>query len=172
MRKERQGLPVAPYFYENENGEITLGTNYEHLPDIATLRKMRNALMFEIKLGKKSIDRYNLQVDEYWEKLARIESDPINKEKIKQPKNGFIYVVKSGGFYKIGRTKNRKRIKTYITENPNEIEVCLFIESKDCEKTEKILLEKYRPFHYRGEWFAISEGHLKDIEKFLTLQNK
>lgn len=78
---------------------------------------------------------------------------------LKNPKKWFIYIIKSWEFYKIWKTINiNKRIKKYITENPNEIEIIHFFETKDYDLKEKQLHDKFKQKNHNREWFKLNNN--------------
>jgi len=99
------------------------------------------------------------------EERKKVIDDEISIKKEKQ--EGYIYVIKNGKFYKIGRAKRPKeRMKTYKTESPNEIEVILCKKVDDYVETEKALLTLFEDKQHRGEWFELDD---RDITKIRTI---
>ena len=89
-----------------------------------------------------------------------------NLNHIKQ-KTGYIYILESQGYYKIGKTINIKsRISKYTTENPNEINIIHTFKADNYTKEEERLHKKFKKKNHRGEWFDLDE---KDINYILTL---
>lgn len=92
-----------------------------------------------------------------------------NDKPIKAKKEGYIYLIKSEEYCKIGRAKSFKdRLITYRTENPKEIEVLIQIKVDDCVGIESELLDKYKHKNHRGEWFLLDGQDINDIKKFLN----
>jgi len=97
------------------------------------------------KMNKRSMIELNKSIEE-----AR------KKAKLKDSK-GVIYLLKSIDLYKIGRTKNfKKRFRTYKTENPHGVRLIFKKETLDCQRIEKMLLEKFKDKQVRGEWFKLN----------------
>jgi hypothetical protein len=81
---------------------------------------------------------------------------------------GFVYVIESGRYYKIGSTKNPKnRFRKYITENPNKIEVVIQKEAYSYIDAEKLLHELFNEKRCHGEWFLLNEEDLVLIKERL-----
>lgn len=83
-------------------------------------------------------------------------------------RSNYVYVVKCGGFYKIGKSKNHPsaRVKNMKTGNPFEIELsgyATFEDPSEMDRAEKILHKKYRDFNVNGEWFKLSKSELKRV---------
>lgn len=84
-------------------------------------------------------------------------------------KRGFIYVVRSQGFYKIGRTKNKEsRTRKYVTENPLPIEFVVWTEVDACWHVERELHKALEPKRYRSEWYRLEDGDVEKIKKALV----
>jgi|GEM_PF-5415675 len=82
---------------------------------------------------------------------------------------GFIYVIRSGRFYKIGKTSNPKtRIETYITENPNKVFVELCQKVDDYDRAEAVLHERFKEKRHSREWFKLEKEDLCCIKDFLS----
>lgn len=96
------------------------------------------------------------------EKREKIEKKRIIKE-------GYIYVVKSGKYYKIGRTLNpKKRIQKYITENPDKVKIVLCKKVKDYIKVEKELHLKFKNRNHNREWFNLNKEDINIISLFIS----
>jgi hypothetical protein len=87
---------------------------------------------------------------------------------------GYVYVVRCNcceSFYKIGRSKSvpRKRIKSYITNNPHGVEYIFGFRVKNsyerAEWATHVLLSRY---HHHNEWFYDEGNNLEDICFSLT----
>lgn len=72
--------------------------------------------------------------------------------------SGLVYVVRSGGFAKIGYTGLiEERLRALRNTNPHEIKlIALFYGSMEHER---LAHEKFKALRYRGEWFRV-EGTL------------
>ena len=99
------------------------------------------------------------------ESLKRVEAQ--KKEKPEEEKqSGYIYLLKSKGFYKIGRTlQPEKRIEIYQTENPFGIKVIFQKEVADYVAKETELLSKFKDKNHRGEWFKLNKEDILWIKE-------
>ena len=69
----------------------------------------------------------------------------------------FVYLVRSHGLYKIGRTADlNKRLSTLRSSSPCDIELIYSIESMDASNIESRLHQLYKNQNHHGEWFAFS----------------
>jgi hypothetical protein len=78
-------------------------------------------------------------------------------EKEEMCKEGFVYLIKCGEFYKIGKTTNlEKRIKQLTTGNPYPLILVNSIYSLDIDSLEKSFHNYYRQKRIIGEWFKLN----------------
>jgi hypothetical protein len=158
-------FPVNIFFHTSEDGTYTLGFNrYCDVPSRHELIKMRDTLQEWIDAGQDEIDRINHDRAEENEAEMREINKPV---KIPVKKHGTIYVLRSGDYFKIGRSLNWETRRTkYITENPNEVEIVYVTSVHDYVEAEKILHDSFAHKRHRGEWFSL-DG--KDIEHIKSL---
>jgi len=164
-------MPISPFFAYDENGEIEITLNGGYCPNYEELILVKKCLNNFIKsLGKEpqqKIDEHNREVEEenYNAQLETRYSPKLPKEPIR----GYIYILKSRKFYKIGRTKNpESRLKTYQTENPHGIKVIEMTEVYDYEKAEATLLSRFEPKKQTGEWFNFNLNDVKEAKKLIA----
>jgi hypothetical protein len=75
-----------------------------------------------------------------------------------------VYIVKSGGSYKIGYSTNyQKRLETIQTSCSDPCVLILTIPTPDGPYTEKQLHDKYADKRQSGEWFKLSHEDIVDI---------
>jgi hypothetical protein len=82
----------------------------------------------------------------------------------------FIYFVKMVGIeaIKIGKTSGdsiQTRVDQLKTGAPLGIELIGFFETKESHKKEKQLHQRFAAHRLKGEWFSITENHVKMILK-------
>jgi hypothetical protein len=163
-RKDREVIEM--YFNSGDEG---------FYPKIETCKILISYLQKIIKLGGVEIEKHNKDLrDRYWEEGKY---KPIRQPK--QPKTeippapavpGYIYLIKDGKFFKIGKAKNfDARRETYITENPRELKVVFHKKVTDYNKTEKEILDNLDlQKHYRGEWYiSLHKNDIKKIEEII-----
>lgn len=110
----------------------------------------------ELEFLKKELEEKNKQLD-----LLK------NKTYEEVEKNGHIYVLKTDGGIKVGKTKNTviKRIKNLQTGNKNKIEILLDYETSNEDILEKLvhyILSKYR-HHSNREFFDCDVEYIKIV---------
>jgi len=99
----------------------------------------------------------------------RLEEPAEEKRKEPETKWGFIYVVKVGKHYKIGRAKNlENRVASYETANAGKVELVFSKEVKDYDKIEIELHQIFEENRVKGEWFKLSEKDIEMIKEYLN----
>lgn len=86
--------------------------------------------------------------------------------KIHLPKDevGYIYLVKTLGYIKIGITRDpKKRIDSIRNSLPVELSVIKVLPVKDYRVTERELHNKYIHKHVKNEWFTLDDNDVNDI---------
>jgi len=146
-------------YIQSSNCEIQ--NNYWFLPTLSeinliikNLEKMRDIIRVT------DIEKYNNEIRKELFKPTKL---ICNKNT--QYKKWYIYIIKQWKYYKIWKTIDiQSRIKKYITENPNEIELIHSYKVKDYTSEEKILHNKYKNKNYRWEWFELSKEDILYIK--------
>lgn len=88
-------------------------------------------------------------------------------QKKRSQKPGYVYVIKAGPYYKIGRTKNLDtRIMQLSTQPPFDIEFVHAIWTPEMTFLESKLHNKFAAKHKNGEWFELDE---EDVAWLRTL---
>lgn len=79
---------------------------------------------------------------------------------------GYVYVIKSGPNYKIGRTKNLlRRQRQFQTGNAENIEFLYYRQYNDCIAVEKKLHSIFSSYRVHGEWFVFDNQSLELLKK-------
>lgn len=107
-------------------------------------------------------------------KIIRVQHIPIQiiETAPKEPADrsdtriGYVYLIQSPtGHYKIGHTSNPdKRIKTFESKLPFEIEFIHLICTEDRFALEKELHRKFAQQRVRGEWFKLTSADVDYIK--------
>jgi len=83
-----------------------------------------------------------------------------------QPEFGFVYLMKSGRHFKIGRSKSAERrefeLKILL---PEKLELVHKIQTDDPAGIEKYWHERFKDKRKGGEWFELSPGDIKAFRR-------
>lgn len=76
--------------------------------------------------------------------------------------SGYIYLLRNGKHYKIGKAKNAdKRIKQFIPAPDTEIVFTRFVSNR--HEAERLLHKRFASKRVSGEWFALSAADVMGI---------
>lgn len=159
-------IPLAPFFVQDEKGRYGISLNQQET-SMSHLSKCKIAFdQFFKSIKKGDIEKYNEEI-----KKIRIEQiGSVSLTPKKKNLSGYVYILKSGIYYKIGISKNPKtRLQFYITENPNEIEIIANKKVEDSKTLEKRLHEKFKNKIHRGEWFLLEAHDVENAKDLLRL---
>lgn len=77
--------------------------------------------------------------------------------RMKLPKGEVIYLMRSGGACKIGRTNDlSKRYSAIKCHSPMEVELLHYFTHDDTRAVEKLLHQAFKVDNAHGEWFRLS----------------
>jgi T5orf172 domain len=79
--------------------------------------------------------------------------------------SGYVYMLRSGYFIKIGQSMEpHERLRTITTSSPMNCELLFYL--RGSQQMERALHREFAACHYRGEWFFLC-GKLKQfVEEF------
>ena len=76
---------------------------------------------------------------------------------------GYVYLLESAGFYKIGVAEDLKaRISSIQSGTPHEVTIVDFFPSYHPYEDEQHLHEMWQKYHTRGEWFSLPAQKVKN----------
>lgn len=95
-----------------------------------------------------------------------VEPTDANDEHGAQPVPGYVYLVRSGKFYKIGRSNDHGR-RTYEIglQLPEKLELVHTIETDDAVGIERYWHERFRDRRRNGEWFALTKADVAAFKR-------
>ena len=97
-------------------------------------------------------------------KRAKYESIQCASEKVRKAKPGFVYLLRCGEFYKIGRAKKWvDRVATFQTIYPHDLEVIHVARCDDMKAEEEALHKAYADRRDKGEWFRLTPDDVAAI---------
>lgn len=164
----KQSFPFGVLFSKSEENKYCVYFG-EDIINIEHYKKAYNALEKFLKNKKllKQIEYNNTKAREKY-KQEEEQKFRIGKSQKEEHSEGYIYVIKSNEYYKIGRTLNPKqRIKKYITENPEKVKVILCKKVKDYIKTERSLHWIFGHKNYNREWFNLDKKDIKILKDYV-----
>lgn len=82
-----------------------------------------------------------------------------------------VYLLESGGYYKIGRTTNiTKRVSELAkTIVPFQTNVVMTILVRDAVGVERVMHQEYAKYRVKGEWFLFDWATLKRVKRRLVV---
>jgi hypothetical protein len=87
--------------------------------------------------------------------------------------DGYVYLLRSGTHYKIGKSKDVNRRLTQISpKTPLPVELVHTIPTDNMAWAEHTLHEQYASFRTNGEWFALPEHAVRWIVSTTKLCQK
>jgi hypothetical protein len=79
---------------------------------------------------------------------------------------GYVYLIKFGDFFKIGRSNDfDRRLREIKTKLPEEGELIHVIETDDPEGIEAYWHNRFKNCRAKGEWFKLSNDDVKALRK-------
>lgn len=109
-----------------------------------------------------------MDVEKYAETLKQLYEITHKKER-----RGFVYLLKSASYYKIGRTINvQKRVSNLSTATPHKIILVSSKEVSDCVILEAFLHSSFDGYRIRNtEWFKLPKEVVESVKILLGLIN-
>lgn len=111
---------------------------------------------------------FNNIIKDYIDIGKEMIEDRRRNQEIRSSKDGYVYILHLGDYYKIGRTTNpEKRFGEYtkLMEQPKTI-CCVYVENY--KQVEKELHLMFRNKNTNGEWFALSDEELIKAMKYIA----
>lgn len=141
-------------------------------PAIEALIETQDQRLFEVLTALRCEAKRLLEEQLTEEKHQQTESKQIRETQValrlKRP--GYVYLVKAGQYFKIGRSKQPNvRFEQIGLQLPFPFEVLHVIPVTDMYEAEKQLHSKYAHRHLNGEWFELSENEVVEITSLESL---
>lgn len=129
-----------------------------------TESELNRFLCYGVESSKKTISSYKKITQDY----IRMTNTLCMINEVYLNEYSYIYILKSkSGHFKIGMTKNvRKRISSIETYLPlgSSFTKKYKVHSELCSMMEKYLHKKFIDKQLMGEWFALTDNDIKEIE--------
>ena len=91
----------------------------------------------------------------------------INLPEPKRRKTGYVYIIKSGEYHKIGLTRREPGVRIREFTTPEGVDPVWIIETSDPEGLEKFLHHVFEDKRAEREWFKLNE---EDVEFIKTVK--
>lgn len=96
------------------------------------------------------------------EHAVRFASELVNKDS--NPKADFVYVIECRGFIKAGVARDvKRRLCMMQTGCPYELKVLVACQRDNAYHAERVMHDRLKAFHVRGEWFQPPDEVLKAL---------
>lgn len=107
---------------------------------------------------------------EHLTEVLAIEQSKPRLEESNQDVSGYVYLIKSDSYYKIGVSQDvRQRIKQLGTLPPFDIKLICTIRTDSAYNLESQLHEQFEEKRVNGEWFELEDN---DVEYIKELSNE
>ena len=112
--------------------------------------------LFDI-VPAEDIDLYNVRED----------NESMKNRSYEKKKSGFVYVIQSNKYYKIGQTKKlNARLGDLSRTCPDGIELITSVFSEDVKSLEASFHHKFSSKRIHGEWFELDNNDIAYIKSF------
>jgi hypothetical protein len=154
---------IGKFYAEGQS----FGQRYHKLLKEATT--LAEAQEIENQILQKIFEKFGKSSLETWESILGGRAD---RRKRAAEKSLYVYIMESGGYYKIGHTSDiGKRIRDIAkTIIPFDTKVLLTVRHEKAKKIEREAHKQYKDKRIRGEWFSFTETELAEVKLFLTSQ--
>lgn len=153
-------------FYELESyGEFSvLCDGYGFIVDPEKMLSIAHRLV-------KTVDRFGDDIIKYNHKLKKTR---LKKQKhTKIDKRSRIYLLESGGLYKVGISKNVERRVKELDNRPFKVKIVCYSDlMKNAQRIEKKLHREFAAHNVYGEWFEFNEDELETVKKKIVSGGK
>jgi len=151
------------YDDEREADLYILKYNGGKIVEIKNAKKILSSLHeFYDNVDDEFVEEYNYNIHEQYIKQTNTTIKP-------QKKLGYIYLIESGGYHKIGVSKNPlKRISQLMTIPPFNAEIIDQVYSDDIYKLEERMHNYFCEQRTNGEWFDLSDNDVLEIKKWFN----
>ena len=89
----------------------------------------------------------------------------LNTPPPKKIRMGYVYLIKSGEYHKIGLTRRDPRTRLKEITTPEGVSLIYVIETNDPEGLEQFLHNEFKDKRSNREWFKLNEEDIQWIKK-------
>jgi Meiotically up-regulated gene 113 len=144
-------------FYKTIDPTMPSHTSYSSRFDVRTLQNEYRKWLVTLQ----NLSEFDIEL------LTTLELLPQESPKPTAPaKDGYIYAIKFGDYYKIGRSNDiERRIKQINIALPERGEIIHFIETDDPVGIEKYWHNRLDAYRENGEWFKLPANELAAFKR-------
>ena len=147
-------FPVG-YIFEAEDGSLVLtDADAVYLPDEQLDRVAR------LGISQQEFESSRL------EKLNSLEKILAQKKITNKEETGFLYAVIVGEKIKLGRTKDTKNRFAQYSKITDNFQIIAIAESIDYIAEESEMLDFFKSYNHRGEYFSHSDRLLEEVKEY------
>ena len=152
------------YSYSKENWFNLFLNTLELTPDQLTFYKVID------NSGADQLEAVQKETGKSRKTFFRYKKELIPKDNTERA--GHVYLVKSGSYYKIGRTGDIETRLTNIKVGNPQAELLFNGWVRDCFQCEERLLKKFQDKKHIGEWFSLDGRDVEYVKKFIRRKIK
>ena len=153
---------VEEFTIGNENGDekrlLALADQGGFIVTYMELLEILNAIHgFYNDINDAAIDKYNESLLSNYHNRNVVTETQVNRKLEQSKRNGYVYLINAGEFYKIGISRNvDRRITQLSTIPPFDVTLVCTIETDDMLGLENELHTMFSEKRVNGEWFTLS----------------
>jgi len=162
-------IPVAVDYHRAHREDPAFPTHYTFICRLGRKRKMVGALIDYARREGGWDDV--VQIAENWLTLPpapaerSLRSDPA-KAGLPGEKLDHVYLLKSGRYHKIGRSKSARRRRRLIgLKMPEEVRLVHAIQTNDAPGIERYWHQRFADKRVNGEWFQLTPADVREFKR-------
>lgn len=167
--KEQQDWIVCNYSFFNDERGLILTDQLGFVHRKETLERLRDAIETTLLMTDEDIEAIKVECESHEGRCCT-----TLQPKRRKPKDGYVYLVKTGPLHKVGVSENNpaSRLSTYKTENPFPVKTVACVKCHDYFDVEATILDAFKNSVAKGnEWLDITEQDADEIVRFIN-ENK
>lgn len=152
-------------FLQWENDGAYLTDQLGYVLELEQLLFVAEELKKYAKKNKKKIEKKNIDTDKYYHDLFN-NHKRNDRERVKRP--GYVYLMESGGKYKIGFSKDVSRRAKELNNRPFPVTILsVSKKTENARDEEKRLHDALSKHRIDGEWYEFGKETVDRIAKYI-----
>lgn len=153
----RSKLLMLTTIFVGENEFVVMADQEGIIPSRETLTSMfRSCVAFYDNVTEEGLGRFN---EKKMPMRMEIIGDESSKNIEKSKRDGYVYLLKSDQYYKIGMSKDvDARMLQISPKLPVPPELIHIIKTEDMRQLEEALHKQFNHFRVNGEWFKLDQN--------------